>query len=58
MPSPEYPVWQVQWNDPLVLVQLASRWQLSVWTEHSSMSEVQKYEKLSLWEFAEHDQTP
>ena len=22
------------------------------------MSEVQKYEKLSLWEFAEHDQTP
>ena len=27
-PSPEYPKWHVQWNDPLVLVQLASRWQL------------------------------
>ena len=47
-PSPEYPVWHVQWNDPLVLVQLASMWQLSMFVAHSSMSEMQVYQ---VWGF-------
>lgn len=29
-PSPEYPVKHLQSKDPLVLVQLASAWQLSI----------------------------
>ena len=43
-PSPEYPVWHVQWNDPLVLVQFASTWQLSIFVAHSSISEMQVYQ--------------
>ena len=50
-PSPEYPVWHVQENDPLAFVQFASAWQLWtrwVWSgprssrEHSLMSEKQQ----------------
>ena len=48
-PSPEYPVWHVQWNDPLLFVQLESKWQLCArcWYlsdrrsgAHSSTSEI------------------
>ena len=37
-PSPEYPVKHLQSKDPLVLVQLASAWQLSISVWHSSIS--------------------
>lgn len=55
-PSPEYPRRHAQWNDPLVLVQLASAWQLwALWllcwitkrcSRHSSIS-VCRMNKLS-----------
>ena len=37
-PSPENPTLQVQQNDPYVLVQVASSWQLCVSRTHSSLS--------------------
>lgn len=47
-PCPEYPVWQVQLNDPFELVQLAFRWQLSTSVAHSSISDMQQNQNSSL----------
>lgn len=50
-PSPEYPIWHVQKNDPLVLEQLASAWQLCDRSRYSSGIKPGKHSSTSrIWE--------